>query len=1421
MSENYPSDWQLAKYQIQSEIGRGGMGAVYRGYDALLDRHVAVKVLAPHLAWEKEFVERFLREARTAAQLNHPAIVTIYDVGHEEGWYYFVMEYLEGHTLSQLIQEQGPLPHDKVISLLRPLAEALDYAHHQGLIHRDVKPGNIIITAKGAVKLTDFGMARALQRMDMTETGTIVGTPKYMSPEQAKGKKATAYSDQYSLAMVAYEMLCGQLPFEAETTMALLFKVAHEAPTPIRKNRPGLPAGVDIVLKQALAKDPHKRFKTTTEFVGTLERALSETPTQAEAFAQLVESTSPPPEPGTVEAYETATAQSPPFWKQVPLWGWGLAGLAALLLIVTLIVTGVGQAEDSPGPSPTPKATTAVAAVQTPQSTQATPTPPLSPLSTPDPGLSTTASPPPSQSPTPGATGAQVWARRGPQLAASQGQAPQVFQLAIDPNKPQVVYAGTNQGVYRSPDGGESWEARNLGLGDYNGLVVSALALDSNTPQTLVIGTWGDGLFRSDDGGTRWSRLADPLAPDQLDPAPPRISLGGPSYAYRGEPERSPLPRTAVRCVALNPTLPTELFACLADGRRLYRSRDGGESWEQVELGEGSAWTYTFAPSDPQVRYASFGPGDQSAEGGLYRTADAGQTWSPVGGDAITSTVVALAVHPADPAVLLAAASAGGLFRSDDGGDSWQVVAGLPRSPAVYAVAFAPSDPQIVYAAGEGALYRSDDGGLTWQVADDRLPVSNWQALAVQPDAPDTVLVGSRDFPQGGVYKRSDAAAPFALKADGMENSFVIDLEAAPDAPQTLYAATWGGGLFRSRDGGLTWEQCSLDLAHVFSLRALPGPDGGLLYAGGFYADEGLFRSRDGGDTWTQIGQDQTGTAWLDLQALGDDPDHLVAATSGGALYSHDAGQSWQASNLDQPVLRLCRFPDGQRTLAATYDSGLFYSRGGQSWYQANQGIDPTAEGDIYVYDLACSADVPGLAYATSQNVYRSRDYGESWEPVGSGLPQEYFRAIEIAPGGQYVVVGGDQSGVYVGIRGETWSAINTGLAEMRIRSLRVAGADPIQIWAGSQGGGVWTYTMTPRSATASVYMPFIRAAGPPGQAYEYNNSLAQARYLSLPSEIYSYLSPDEDEDFYRFDVRALGPITIGLEGIPAGLDYDLELYDGYRNLMGGSYWPSNHPERILFHPSRTGRYYVRIYSEGGSSPDQAYRLGLSQGPAQDIGQIYGTVTEKGEPAANVPVVLYYDNGYRSTRFSTLTDRSGVYRFQGLPSLPIGHTYTVAYPNYERQEQRLAFWSCQPITSYRRDQELAACSFDITNPEIESPAHQAVVTLPATFAWEGRSVPEERYQLRLRAASGESLWASQAQAEPTSISLSDLPAGLAYERIYRWDLLVYGEAGYGLAYYYREVTFSPTASEVKGYGPGEPNYPLGLRGELPPYPQTD
>ena len=343
---------RLGKYELQAEIGRGGMGAVYKAYDSALDRSVAVKVLAPHLVWEPEFVERFLREARAAARLEHPNIVTIYDVGQEGSWYYFVMEYLEGQSLTTLLANRPPMATQDALEILRPLADALDYAHGQGIVHRDVKPANVIIGPGGRVTLTDFGIAHATQATRLTRTGSVMGTPEYMSPEQALGRAVDKCTDQYSLAVVAYEMLAGKAPFQADSTPALLHKLVYDPPPPLREKRPDLPAGLEPVLARALAKDPKQRYGNCCELLSALEPALV---------------------PLSQEQKELATAVRPRQprggLKGIPAWSWGVgAAVVVALAIVVGIALLPGTQSEAPvavpttqGPSKSPPAPTGTA----------------------------------------------------------------------------------------------------------------------------------------------------------------------------------------------------------------------------------------------------------------------------------------------------------------------------------------------------------------------------------------------------------------------------------------------------------------------------------------------------------------------------------------------------------------------------------------------------------------------------------------------------------------------------------------------------------------------------------------------------------------------------------------------------------------------------------------------------------------------------------------------------------------------------------------------------------------------------------------------------------------------------------------------------------------------------------------------------
>jgi beta-lactam-binding protein with PASTA domain len=260
------------RYRIQGRIGSGGMADVYSAEDTTLGREIALKVLHRRFAQDSEFVERFRREAKSAASLSHPNVVGIFDRGEHEGTYYIAMECLTGRTLKDIITQEAPLSQERAIDLGIQVLQAAGFAHRRGVIHRDFKPHNVIVDETGHAKVTDFGIARA-GASEMTETGSIMGTAQYLSPEQAQGHAVTEASDLYSIGVMLYEMLAGRLPFDGDSAVSIALKHLNESPAPLSTLRPDIDPALESVVMAALAKDPAARWQSAEDFAEALEAA--------------------------------------------------------------------------------------------------------------------------------------------------------------------------------------------------------------------------------------------------------------------------------------------------------------------------------------------------------------------------------------------------------------------------------------------------------------------------------------------------------------------------------------------------------------------------------------------------------------------------------------------------------------------------------------------------------------------------------------------------------------------------------------------------------------------------------------------------------------------------------------------------------------------------------------------------------------------------------------------------------------------------------------------------------------------------------------------------------------------------------------------------------------------------------------------
>jgi serine/threonine-protein kinase len=319
------------RYDLEEVVGTGGMSTVYRAHDRLLERHVALKVLHERFTADGDYVERFRREARSVAQLSHPNIVTVIDRGAHDGRQFIVFEYCDGENLKTLLEREGPLPEGEAVGIVLQVARALGFAHEHGIVHRDVKPQNVLLDGDALVKVTDFGIARSQDlHGGLTQTGTVMGTSDYIAPEQARGGHVDAQSDVYSLGAVLYELLTGDVPFPGDNFVAVAMRHINEPAPSVLAKRPDVSPRLDAVVRRAMAKDPRERFGSMDELCAELSSSLDETGDTAASARTMVVAprrrrrrASGPP------------AERPSVWPLIML----LAGLAVLAGILAAVFT--------------------------------------------------------------------------------------------------------------------------------------------------------------------------------------------------------------------------------------------------------------------------------------------------------------------------------------------------------------------------------------------------------------------------------------------------------------------------------------------------------------------------------------------------------------------------------------------------------------------------------------------------------------------------------------------------------------------------------------------------------------------------------------------------------------------------------------------------------------------------------------------------------------------------------------------------------------------------------------------------------------------------------------------------------------------------------------------------------------------------
>ncbi len=1066
----------IGPYRILEQIGVGGMATVYKAYQPSMDRYIALKILPHYVSEDQNFAKRFQREARAIAKLEHPHILPVYDYGEYEGVTYIAMRYVEAGTLKQHLAK-GPLPLDEINRLIGQIGNALDYAHRLGVIHRDVKPSNVLIDEQGNTYLTDFGLARMMEAsQELTGSGVGVGTPAYMSPEQGQGIKADHRSDLYSLGVILYEMVTGHVPFEAETPMAVMLKhITDPLPLP-RTLRPDVPEAIERVILKALAKNPADRFQTAGELVQALGVASRKV-----SLAEAQRPATPVAVPAPAREDVSLVTRVGRLWEQ-PRGKFALVGGAvAVVLLLGLFLSQLPGRVAIVGPGAA-TSTSAIAQVSTPtgEATQPSPTPAAS-LTPVRPTATTTALTPTAKPPI--ALANLKWE----QLYDGESFLRVALNaLAVDPNDPNTIFAGTyGAGIYISRDGGETWEVSNEGLGKGTVGQIAVHPRDSNIMYAALFDQGG--VYKSTDGGRTWTAANRGIDLDQ-------------AWNWTG-------------LIYLDPSNSDQLyFTDTTSG--LYRSKDGGASWSRQSRECPSVTGLVIDPANSDHLYAASVEHPNSAcHAGVYESRDAGRTWKRLTTDEMVARADRFAGDwwhlAADPRNLRALYAGGwaGTFKSSDGGQTWTAI----RGDGCQWLAVHPDDGAVFCGLG-GQVEISYDGGESWVFSGFRSGLGGGERF------PFAFVPGTQTLYAGGseVVKSTDGGANW--DSLGGLSAMRVRLAIDPQDGKRLFLSHIDspGRVYRSGDGGQTW-QVALDGLAPGGRVTFDSAQSVVYYPNG----SALYRSKDNGLTWEEFGSGQpTNGAW---QLLPDPRDvrklWLVGECSTRPAVSDDGGETFsEVSNFPDNVCQPIMLMDssGQRMYIVQW--GAFYrsDNGGDSWRSLGgvSGIFRSA---------ALDPSDPNVVYlgSTHRGVLKTTNGGQTWSQLAS-LPAASINDIAINPANTQTVYAATDSGAFVSFdSGETWSRIQTGLGlNPIVYSIAIDPDDSSRVFAVTPDGVYRLESTQPVAGACTAVSDGLVAWWPgdghPNDIINGNHGTLQNDATFAPGIVGQAFSFDGDGDFVK-----------------------------------------------------------------------------------------------------------------------------------------------------------------------------------------------------------------------------------------------------------------------------------------------------------------